>query len=112
MFSVHGNSIIVFFFCVTSPFCSFCLGYLTREENTPLLGASFCCVILDGVPGVCVPFSFDILGRMWISLISILDDCLFIIYFAFSQISHGATVLVFQKILFTINAMAVNCLYL
>ena len=43
-----------------------------------LSSVRLCCVILDAVFGVCVPVLFDVLGKMWNSVVSVPD-------FAFSS---------------------------
>ena len=34
--------------------------------------------MLDAILGICVPFPSDVLGKMWDSIVSLLDHCLFI----------------------------------
>ena len=43
-----------------------------------LLVFHLCCFYFSGVLIVCVPFQFGAQGRMWNSIVSVSDSCLFI----------------------------------
>ena len=59
------------------------------EKAVPL-AFHLCCFYFSAVLIVCVPFPFGVQGRIWNSIVSVPDRCLFI-YFCYSMITKLAT---------------------